>query len=68
MHEDAVATPGASFVKTSTGFSTGGTTVRDVALMRKTVGGSCKVKQRVASAPRRKALAMVGGTNRLGCN
>ena len=29
---------GADFVKTSTGFSTGGATVADVALMRKTVG------------------------------
>ncbi len=29
---------GANFVKTSTGFSTGGATVEDIALMRKTVG------------------------------
>lgn len=35
---------GATFVKTSTGFSTGGATVADVALMRKTVGDKCKVK------------------------
>ena len=35
---------GATFVKTSTGFSTGGATVEDVALMRKTVGDRCKVK------------------------
>ncbi|MDX8361007.1 MULTISPECIES: deoxyribose-phosphate aldolase [Bacillaceae] len=35
---------GADFVKTSTGFSTGGATVEDVALMRKTVGPNIGVK------------------------
>ncbi len=35
---------GADFVKTSTGFSTGGATVEDVALMRKTVGPTMGVK------------------------
>ena len=35
---------GADFVKTSTGFSTGGATVADVALMRKTVGADLGVK------------------------
>ncbi|MFC3746549.1 deoxyribose-phosphate aldolase [Paenibacillus sp. GCM10012306] len=35
---------GADFVKTSTGFSTGGATVEDVALMRKTVGENVGVK------------------------
>lgn len=35
---------GADFVKTSTGFSTGGATVEDVALMRKTVGSEVGVK------------------------
>lgn len=35
---------GADFVKTSTGFSTGGATVADVALMRKTVGQDMGVK------------------------
>jgi len=35
---------GADFVKTSTGFSTGGATVEDVALMRKTVGNQVGVK------------------------
>lgn len=35
---------GADFVKTSTGFSTGGATVEDVALMRETVGPSIGVK------------------------
>jgi len=35
---------GADFVKTSTGFSTGGATAEDVALMRKTVGPKIGVK------------------------
>lgn len=35
---------GAAFVKTSTGFSTGGATVEDVKLMRKTVGDRLQVK------------------------
>ncbi len=35
---------GADFVKTSTGFSTGGATAEDVALMRKTVGPTIGVK------------------------
>jgi deoxyribose-phosphate aldolase len=35
---------GADFVKTSTGFSTGGATVEDIMLMRKTVGPDLGVK------------------------
>lgn len=35
---------GADFVKTSTGFSTGGATAEDVALMKKTVAGRALVK------------------------
>ena len=35
---------GADFVKTSTGFSTGGATLEDVRLMKKTVGDRAKVK------------------------
>ncbi len=34
----------ADFVKTSTGFSTHGATFEDVALLKKTVGDTCKVK------------------------
>lgn len=34
----------ATFVKTPTGFSTGGATVHDVALMKQTVGDHCEVK------------------------
>ena len=35
---------GAAFVKTSTGFSTGGATTEDVSLMKKTVAGKALVK------------------------
>lgn len=35
---------GAAFVKTSTGFSTGGATIEDIKLMRETVGDRAKVK------------------------
>jgi deoxyribose-phosphate aldolase len=35
---------GAAFVKTSTGFSTGGATIEDIKLMRKTVGDRLQVK------------------------
>ena len=35
---------GADFVKTSTGFSSGGATVEDVALLRRMVGNRCRVK------------------------
>jgi deoxyribose-phosphate aldolase len=41
---ELAAKAGADFVKTSTGFSTGGATVEDVALMRKTVGEQLGVK------------------------
>ena len=35
---------GAAFVKTSTGFSTGGATIQDIKLMRRTVGDRLQVK------------------------
>jgi deoxyribose-phosphate aldolase len=40
----AAKNAGADFVKTSTGFSKGGATVQDVALMRRTVGHALGVK------------------------
>ena len=58
---------GAAFVKTSTGFSTGGATVHDVELMRKTVGDRCKVKAAGGMHTRAEAEAMVAaGADRLG--
>lgn len=60
---------GAAFVKTSTGFSTGGATVADVALMRKTVGDRCKVKAAGGIHTAEEAKAMVeAGADRLGCS
>ena len=41
---ELAALAGADFVKTSTGFSTGGATAEDIALMRKTVGPDIGVK------------------------
>ena len=64
--EDSVAA-GADFVKTSTGFSTGGATVHDVALMRQTVGERCHVKAAGGMHTRAEAEAMVAaGADRLG--
>ena len=41
---ESVTKAGAEFIKTSTGFSTGGATFEDVELMRKHVGANVKVK------------------------
>ncbi len=58
---------GADFVKTSTGFSTGGATVADVALMRKTVGPEMGVKAAGGIRTLEDALAMIeAGATRLG--
>ena len=58
---------GADFVKTSTGFSTGGATVADVALMRKTVGPDMGVKASGGVRGPEDAKAMIAaGANRLG--
>lgn len=60
---------GATFVKTSTGFSTGGATIEDVALMRKTVGNRCKVKAAGGIHTADEAASMVeAGADRLGCS
>ena len=58
---------GADFVKTSTGFSTGGATAHDVALMRKTVGPEMGVKASGGVRTHEDLLAMVeAGANRIG--
>lgn len=41
---DVVSASGADFIKTSTGFSTGGATKEDVALFKKHVSGTTKIK------------------------
>jgi deoxyribose-phosphate aldolase len=60
---------GADFVKTSTGFSKGGATVGDVALMRKVVGSAMGVKASGGVRTREDALAMVAsGADRIGAS
>lgn len=58
---------GADFVKTSTGFSTGGATPYDVKLMSETVGNKAKVKASGGIRDLKTALEMIeAGANRLG--
>jgi deoxyribose-phosphate aldolase len=58
---------GADFVKTSTGFSTGGATVHDVKLMREAVGEKMGVKASGGVGNAAEAAAMVeAGATRLG--
>lgn len=60
---------GADFVKTSTGFSTGGATEEAVRLMRKTVGPDVGVKASGGIRNLEAALRMVeAGASRLGCS
>ncbi|MCR5271912.1 MAG: deoxyribose-phosphate aldolase [Lachnospiraceae bacterium] len=58
---------GADFVKTSTGFSTGGADASDVKLMRKTVGNKMGVKASGGIRDAKKVYEMVeAGADRLG--
>lgn len=58
---------GAHFVKTSTGFGTGGATAHDIALMRKAVGPDIGVKASGGIRTRQDALNMIkAGANRIG--
>ena len=60
---------GAAFVKTSTGFSTGGATAADVALMRRTVGADMGVKASGGVRDLDGALAMIqAGASRIGAS
>lgn len=60
---------GADFVKTSTGFSTGGATVADIALMRQTVGENMGVKASGGVRSKEDAVAMIEvGATRLGAS
>ncbi|HFU4054445.1 TPA: deoxyribose-phosphate aldolase [Streptococcus suis] len=60
---------GADFVKTSTGFSTGGATVEDVALMRKTVGPDMGVKASGGARSYEDAIAFIeAGATRIGAS
>ena len=58
---------GADFVKTSTGFSTGGATVEDIRLMRETVGKDMGVKASGGVRDFEKVRAMIdAGATRIG--
>lgn len=60
---------GADYVKTSTGFSSGGATVADILLMRKTVGPEIGVKASGGVRDRETALALVeAGASRIGAS
>ncbi|KYC76248.1 Deoxyribose-phosphate aldolase [Bacillus licheniformis] len=60
---------GADFVKTSTGFSGGGATVRDIKLMREAVGPDIGVKASGGVRDKESALAMIeAGATRIGAS
>jgi deoxyribose-phosphate aldolase len=60
---------GADFVKTSTGFSTGGATLEDIALMRAVVGDGVGVKASGGVRNLEQAQAMMAnGANRIGAS
>ena len=60
---------GADYVKTSTGFSTGGATVADVTLMRKTVGPDMGVKASGGARSYEDAIAFIeAGASRIGAS
>ncbi len=60
---------GADFVKTSTGFSTGGAKASDILLMRKTVGENIGVKASGGIHNKKEAMEMVeAGANRIGAS
>lgn len=66
---EAAKAAGAHFVKTSTGFSTGGATTHDIALMRKTVGSEMGVKASGGIRDYETAMAMIeAGANRIGAS
>lgn len=60
---------GADFIKTSTGFSSGGATVEDISLMRGVAGGRCGVKAAGGVRTLEQARALVqAGANRIGAS
>ena len=66
---EAAKAAGAHFVKTNTGFSTGGATTHDIALMRKTVGPEMGVKASGGIRDYETAMAMIeAGANRIGAS
>ena len=67
LTKDEIKNAGADFVKTSTGFGTGGATVEDVKLMKETVGSSMEVKASGGIRDYETAIKMIeAGATRLG--
>lgn len=65
----AAVAAGAAFVKTSTGFGTGGATVEDVRLMKETVGDAAQVKASGGIKTYEDAIAMLeAGATRIGAS
>jgi deoxyribose-phosphate aldolase len=66
---DLAIAAGADFIKTSTGFSTGGATPGDVAMMRGVAGGRCGVKASGGIRTLADARRMLeAGANRIGAS
>ena len=66
---DLAEEAGADFVKTSTGFSTGGALVSDVKLMKETVGDRLEVKASGGIHTRQEAMDMIeAGASRIGAS
>ncbi len=66
---ECVLTSKAQFVKTSTGFSTGGATVEDVKIMKDVVKDAAEVKASGGIRDAKTLLAMVeAGATRIGCS
>ncbi|WP_100406746.1 deoxyribose-phosphate aldolase [Bacillus solitudinis] len=66
---ELVVKAGAAFVKTSTGFSTGGATIEDIKLMRKVVGPELGVKASGGIRNAADTLAMIkAGATRIGAS
>jgi deoxyribose-phosphate aldolase len=66
---EAALRAGANFVKTSTGFGTGGATPEDVRLMKKAVGGKLKVKASGGVRTYHDAILMLdAGADRIGAS
>ena len=64
---EAVVAAGADYIKTSTGFSTGGATFHDVELFVRCVAGRCKVKAAGGISTREDMERFVAlGADRLG--
>jgi deoxyribose-phosphate aldolase len=66
---EAAAKAGASFVKTSTGFGTGGASVEDLRLMRKIVGDKLRIKASGGIRSYHDAIRMLeAGADRIGAS